>query len=210
MASVFCIYMYHAISLCNFRKQGQKAWNLLQKHVSLLNHNKSYSTFMRILIEYKVPGISYNFSFCAGLVTLVQLYAYPSMLLAMSQPLFQKVLCVFSCAPDSSHLLPIVSSPRPSVKLLFKCFFSVSDTQIYTYMYRHLCTEYILYIALYHNIQHAQHCCAELYCLWWGSLRRPPEIQSVPFKRKLFIWISKEVYLNYQRVLTNLTLLKLI
>lgn len=41
------------------------------KNMSLLNHNKSYSTFMRILIEYKVPEISYNFSFCAGLVTLV-------------------------------------------------------------------------------------------------------------------------------------------
>lgn len=130
-AGASCVCISHVMSFCNFRgKKGQS----LSKICLFLTTTWLVWNSWESLLSIKYLEFFKHFPFFCGLCNygLIQLHAYPSMLLAMSHPLFRKVLCIFSSAPDFSHLLPIVSSPHPSVKLLFKCFCSASSTQVFT------------------------------------------------------------------------------
>lgn len=119
---------------------------------------------------------------------LVQLHAYPSMLVAPSQPLFRKVLCIFSNAPDSSHLLPIVFSPHPSVKLLFiSSFLCFVHTNIcIQYTYTHLWTVCTMDICT--RLLHLA--CTTMCCFstTTSSLRRQPGVQN--FSAIVHTWLS--------------------
>lgn len=71
-AGVSCIYICHiissfVISFCNFRKQRQR-YDACCKDISLFNHNLAYLECMRLLNEYKVPGVSQTLSLFVGFV----------------------------------------------------------------------------------------------------------------------------------------------